>query len=291
MLRSKHQNMKTIYALLIPMFFLIACGSTENQSADSESSDSTVIETEVQESKIVSEEIVYNADSVEMIGFLVFDANNSEPKPGILVVHEWWGHNEHSRNQARKLAEMGYVALAVDMYGDGKQAKHPKDAGKFAGMVMSNLEGAKARFEAAYQVLASNENTDPEKIGAIGFCFGGSVVLTMANSGMNLDAVAAFHSGVQLPVMPNENLKAKVLVCNGEDDPMVPAEQAMAFKDAMDAAGADYKYISYPGVVHAFTNPGADSLGAKFNLPLAYDENADRASWEEMELLFSSTFK
>ncbi len=283
--------MKTIYLLLITIFSLSACGSAENESAESESNDSTIIETEIKESKIISEEIVYTADSVEMKGFLVFNANNPEPRPGILVVHEWWGHNEHSRNQARKLAEMGYVALAVDMYGDGKQANHPEDAGKFAGMVMSNLEGAKARFDAAYKVLASNENTDPEKIGAIGFCFGGSVVLTMANAGMDLDAVAAFHSGVQLPVMPNEKLKAKVLVCNGEDDPMVPAEQAMAFKDAMDAVGADYKYISYPGVVHAFTNPGADSLGSKFDLPLAYDENADRSSWEEMELLFKSTFK
>lgn len=282
--------MKHLHLLFIALIYLSACGTAENQSENSESEDSTIIETEVQEQNIVGEEVVYSADSIEMRGYMVYDANNPNPKPGILVVHEWWGHNEHSRNQAVKLAEMGYVALAVDMYGDGKQATHPQDAGKFAGMVMGNLDEATSRFQAAYDLLQSNENTDPEKMGAIGFCFGGSVVLTMANSGMDLDAVAAFHSGVQLPVMPSENLKAKVLVCNGGDDPMVPADQAKAYQDAMDAAGADYKYITYPGVVHAFTNPGADSLGKKFELPLAYNEEADKASWEEMTELFNSAF-
>lgn len=282
--------MKKLLYILTAVSFMYACSSSENQSEDSQAQDTTNMEIDVQESNIVGEEVLYSTDSTEMRGYLVYDANIAEPKPGILVVHEWWGHNEHSRNQARKLAEMGYVALAVDMYGNGKQAMHPKDAGKFAGMVMGNLDDAKERFMAAYEILQSNENTDPEKMGAIGFCFGGSVVLTMANTGMDLDAVAAFHSGVQLPVMPNENLQARVLVCNGEDDPMVPAEQAVEFQNALDSAGADYKYISYPGVVHAFTNPQADSLGKKFDLPLAYDAEADEASWEEMKSLFKNSF-
>jgi dienelactone hydrolase len=283
--------MRQLFTLLLAASILYGCTSEQNENTETESTtDSVIIESDVKESNIIGEEVSYSADGVEMKGYMVYDASITEPKPGILVVHEWWGHNDHARNKATALAEMGYVALAVDMYGDGKQAMHPEDAEKFAGMVMSNLEGAEARFGAAYDLLKNNDKTDPEKMGAIGFCFGGSVVLTMANTGMDLDAVAAFHSGVQLPVMPSEELKAKVLVCNGEADPMVTAEQAENFKSALDAAGADYEYVSYPDVVHAFTNPGADTMGAKFELPLAYNKEADEDSWQKMKELFENTF-
>lgn len=272
---------------------LYSCSSPDNGNkteTEAEAQDSVVIESEVKESQIVGEELSYNADGVEMKGYMAYDASIEAPRPGILVVHEWWGHNDHSRMKAEELAKMGYVALAVDMYGDGKQAAHPQQAGEFAGMVMGNLEGASARFQKAYEVLQSSEKTNPEKMGAIGFCFGGSVVLTMANQGMDLDAVAAFHAGIGLPVMPGENLSAKVLVCNGEADPMVTAEQVEAFKSAMDASGAEYEYVSYPEVIHAFTNPAADSIGAQFELPLAYNAEADEDSWNRMTELFASTF-
>lgn len=283
--------MKYLFTLLLAAPLMFGCATENKEKSESETpQDAAIIESDVKEPEIVEMEVLYSADSVEMKGYMVYDASIADPQPGILVVHEWWGHNEHARNKARALAEMGYVALAVDMYGDGKQAAHPQDAGKFAGMVMSNLEGAQTRFGAAYDLLKDSEKTDPEKIGAIGFCFGGSVVLTMANTGMDLDAVAAFHSGVQLPVMPSENLKARVLVCNGEADPMVTTDQVANFKSAMDAAGADYKYVSYPGVVHAFTNPGADTMGAKFDLPLAYNREADEDSWKQMKELFETAF-
>ena len=158
--------------------------------------------------------------------------------------------------------------------------------------VMTNIDAGKERFTRALEELKANPNVDTEKIGAIGYCFGGSVVLTMANMGLEMDAVAAFHSGVELPVMPEgEKVKAKILVCNGADDTFVSPESVESYKTAMDAAGADYKYIAYEGAVHSFTSPDADSLGKQFDLPLAYNAEADARSWDEMKALFNSVFK
>ncbi|WP_343486301.1 dienelactone hydrolase family protein [Allomuricauda sp. d1] len=240
---------------------------------------------------IVGKELTYATDTTQMKGYIVFDDALAEKRPGVLVVHEWWGHNDYSRKRAEMLAELGYTALAVDMYGDGKQADHPDDAGKFAGMVMSNMPAAKARFMAAMGQLKNHPSVDSTKIAAIGYCFGGSVVLTMANAGMDLDAVAAFHSGVALPVMPNEDLKAKVLVCNGADDPFISEESVETFKKKMDSIGADYKYIAYEGAKHSFTSKEADANGEKFNLPLAYNEKANQASWEELKSLLNEAFE
>jgi dienelactone hydrolase len=226
-----------------------------------------------------------------MKGYIAYDKNIEAKRPGIIVVHEWWGHNDYTRERADMLAELGYTAIAIDMYGDGKQAAHPEDAGKFSGMVMKNIEVAKARFDAALELLKNHPSVNSEDIAAIGYCFGGSVVLTMANAGEDLDAVAAFHSGVQLPIMPNDKLKAKVLVANGADDPFVSEESINTFKSAMDSINADYEYISYPGAKHAYTSKGATALGEKFNLPLEYNAEADEKSWEALKTLLTETFK
>jgi dienelactone hydrolase len=239
---------------------------------------------------LIGEEVSYSTDSTAMKGYLAYDRAFEGKRPGILVVHEWWGHNDYTRERAEMLAALGYTALAVDMYGDGKQADHPEDAGKFSGMVMSNIEEAKARFNAAMELLKSQPTVDSSQIAAIGYCFGGSVVLTMANAGEDLDAVAAFHSGVQLPIMPSKDIKARILVCNGAADPFVSEESVAAFKKAMDESGAIYEYIAYEGAQHAFTSQEADSLGQKFNLPLAYQEKADKASWQELQDLLNETF-
>lgn len=240
--------------------------------------------------KVSGEEVSYATDSTNLKGYIAYDSNSNKRRPGVLIVHEWWGHNDYVRERADMLAELGYTALAVDMYGDGQQANHPDDAGKFAMSVMSNLPEATARFDAALNVLRSHSSVDAEKIGAIGYCFGGSVVLTMANSGANLNAVAAFHSGVALPVMPNSKLKAKVLVCNGAADPFVSTESVEAFKSALDSIGASYRYIAYPEVKHSFTSKEADANGEKFGLPLAYDADADKKSWASLQALFAESF-
>ncbi|MEP1095449.1 MAG: dienelactone hydrolase family protein [Cyclobacteriaceae bacterium] len=236
-------------------------------------------------------EVQYSSDSTNLNGYFALDQSSDAKRPGVLVIHEWWGHNEHSRKQAEKLAKLGYVAFALDMYGDGKNTEHPDDAGKFMTAVVSNMDVAKARFESALEQLKNHPNVDSEKIGVIGFCFGGTMALSMANAGYDIDGVAAFHAGLGLPIMPGDGaVKAKILVANGADDPWVSEQQVEDFKAAMDGAGASYKYIAYEGATHAFTNEGADALGEQFGLPLAYNAAADSASWEEMKILFSEVF-
>ena len=240
--------------------------------------------------KVKGMEVTYATDSTNLKGYIAYDENSKAKHPAVLIVHEWWGHNDYVRERADMLAELGYTAMAVDMYGDGKLAEHPDDAGKFARSVFTNLPEAKARFKAAVKVLKSHESVDTDKIAAIGYCFGGSVALTMANSGADLDAVAAFHSGVSLPVMPNDQLKARVLVCNGAADPFISAESVTIFKKAMDSIGAQYEYIAYPDVTHSFTSKAADENAKKFNLPLAYDAEADAKSWSSLQELLKSVF-
>ncbi|MEO1253909.1 MAG: dienelactone hydrolase family protein [Bacteroidota bacterium] len=274
-------KLRNFYSLLAGLV-LVACTAPEKKTES--------VEEETTEVIIPTGEVAYAADTTTLKGY--FAASDTEgKKPGILVVHEWWGHNEYSRMRADMLAELGYVALAVDMYGDGKQADHPDDAGQFAGMVLGNFEIAKARFEAAIKTLKNHPSVDPEKIGAIGYCFGGSTVLSMANAGYDLDAVAAFHAGLGLPLMPEAgSVKGKVLIANGADDKFITEQQIMDYKSAMDAAGADYTFINYEGALHSFTSKAADDLAEKFGMPIAYNAAADSASWEEMKVLFAEAF-
>jgi len=240
---------------------------------------------------IRGEEVVYTAGDKTLKGYIAWDASKTEPRPGVIVVHEWWGHNEYVRKRARMLAEEGYTALALDMYGDGKEAKHPEDAKKFMMETLSNADAAAARFEAALEILKAHASTDATKTVAIGYCFGGAVVLHMARFGKDLDGVVSFHGNLatETPAKPGA-VKAKVLVLHGAADPFVPEEQLTAFVKEMDAAGADYEIIEYPGVQHAFTNPGATEKGKKFNLPLKYDEKADQQSWAELQKFLNELF-
>lgn len=275
----------TLLTAIIFVFGLMGCGGNNQEATKEETQQETP-----KGPQINGKEVAYSTESTQLKGYIASDTNKEGKRPGVLVVHEWWGHNDYVRKRADMLAELGYVALAVDMYGDGKQAAHPEDAGKFAGQVMSNIDEAKARFEAAMEILKNDPNVDSEKIAAIGYCFGGSVVLSMANAGYDLDAVTAFHSSVQLPIQPVDNVQTKVLVQNGADDPFISAESKEAFKTSMETAGIEYEYIDYPGAVHGFTSPDADELGKKFELPLAYQKEADEASWQKMLGLFNTVF-
>jgi dienelactone hydrolase len=240
---------------------------------------------------LVEKEVEYSADGTTLKGFLVYDGNVEGKRPGVLVVHEWWGLNDYARSRARMLAELGYTAFALDMYGDGKTATHPEDAQKFAMQVFNNIESAQAKFMAAYKLLKEQETTDPNNIAAIGYCFGGGVVLQMARIGTELKAAVSFHGSLQ-PITPAEpnKVKAFILVCNGADDPFTTSEQIEAFKKEMDSAKVNYEFINYEGAVHSFTSPYADSLGKKFNMPLAYNEKADKESWQEMQNVFNKVF-
>jgi dienelactone hydrolase len=266
---------------------LTACKSETKEEKQNEDEVEIIQENSIE---VIGKEISYESDSTVMKGYIAHNSELEGKRPGIIVVHEWWGHDDFARKKADELAEMGYVALAVDMYGQGKQAKHPEEAMEFSSSVMKNFDTAKQRFMAAMETLKADKNVDPEKISAIGFCFGGSVALSMANTGVNLDAVAVFHSGLGLPVMPNEDLKAKLLIQNGAEDMMITDEQEKAFKDQLDAVNADYEYIAYEGVKHSFTNKDADSLAKKYDLPLAYDKEASEKSWEKMTRLFEQVY-
>lgn len=268
-------EMKRLLLLAPVLLLMAACGRSEYST---------------NQVNVVGQEISYSTDEITMNGYISQDENNFDPRPGVLVVHEWWGHDEHARQAADELAKLGYVALAVDMYGNGKQAAHPEDAMKFSNNVMSNFDNAKSRFNAALETLKNRGNVDSTKIGAIGYCFGGSVILAMANSGSNLDGVAAFHAGLQLPVMPQEDLTSRILILNGAEDPLVSDEHVSNLTNSYDEVNADYEYISYDGATHAYTNPIADSLGKKFDLPLAYNAKADSLSWERAKEFLNETF-
>jgi dienelactone hydrolase len=240
---------------------------------------------------VKGEPVTYTAGDLTFNGYLAYDDSITTKRPGILVVHEWWGHNEYARKRARMLAELGYTALAVDMYGDGKQADHPGDAGKFASEVRQNLPEAKQRFAAAMRILQDHPTVDPEKIAAIGYCFGGGMVLQMARLGLGLDAVVSFHGSLatDTPAIPG-TVKARILICDGADDRLVPPGQIQSFHKEMRAAGVDYKFISYPEAKHSFTNPDADMYAEKFNIPVGYNAEADRRSWNDMQKFFQETF-
>lgn len=241
---------------------------------------------------ILTEEMSYSDGDINMIGYLAYDTDIKGERPGVIVVHEWWGHNDYAKRRARMLASLGYTALALDMYGDGLNASHPKDAGKFSGAVKANMAVAEKRFMAAYKLLQGKKNVAKDKIAAIGYCFGGGIVLEMARRGVELDGVVSFHGslGTKTPATKG-NVKAKVLVLNGKADPFVKAESIAAFKKEMKAAKVNYKFVNYPGAKHAFTNPGADKFGAKFKIPLAYHAEADKKSWQEMKEFLSRIYK
>ena len=244
------------------------------------------------EDKIVTQTIEYRQDATVMRGFLAYDDVLKGKRPGVLVVHEWWGQNEYMRKRARMLAELGYTALALDMYGEGRLASHPDDAGKFSSELMKNFPVAKERFLAALDFLKKQPTVDPERIAAIGFCFGGGVVLNMARQGVDLKGVASFHGSLAV-VKPDQPtpIKAAVRVYNGADDKFIPAEAIEALKKEMADQKVNFKFVNYPGAVHAFTNPEATELGKKFNMPIAYNAAADKGSWADMKKFFKEIFK
>ena len=242
---------------------------------------------------IQEEAVTYKDGDTVMKGFIVYDDATKAKRPGIVVVHEWWGITKHVRDEARKFAALGYTAIVADMYGDAKTADNPKDAGALSGAVRKNPAAMQSRFNAAKDLLSRHATVDASKIGASGYCFGGSVVLDMARAGSDLKGVAAFHAGLGAagPAAATGKVKSKVLVLNGADDPFIKPDSVEAFKKEMDAAKVDYRYLNYPGAVHAFTNPEATEKGKQFNLPLAYHAEADKQSKAEAAKFFTSVFK
>lgn len=243
------------------------------------------------ESSIHSETVQLSADGTNLQSYLAYDEGNDARRPAVLVMPEWWGLNDYIRRRADMLAELGYAALAVDIYGAGETADNPDDAGRLMNAVLADMSQAESRMGAALEYLKGHDLVNARRIAAIGYCFGGALVLHAARTGMALAGVVSFHGALGSAHKPAPGeVRAKVLVCHGADDSFVPDADIAALKDEMQAAGADLRFIAYEGALHGFTNPEADGNGKKYGLPLAYDEDADRRSWQEMQAFFEEVF-
>ena len=229
---------------------------------------------------LVTEERRYEVNGKTYRGYLALDDAAPAPLPGVLVVHEWWGHNDYVRERARMLAELGYAAFALDMFGDGKTATHPDQAGAFARASLASLPEAEQRFNAALALLAADSRVDGSRLAAIGYCYGGAVVLHMARVGADLRAVASFHGSLTPKGNPlPAHSPIRIAVFNGADDKMVPTEQVTAFRNEMEQAGADYQLVNYPG----FTNPESNKAAAEYGLLVGYNQAADEDSWQRLQ--------
>jgi dienelactone hydrolase len=239
---------------------------------------------------IQSEPVTYRAGDTTLRGFLATTAAQ-DARPGVLVVHEWWGLNDYIRRRARMLAELGYTALAVDMYGDGRVADTAGDAGALMTAVLNDRKAAEDRFAAGFDLLKAQPGTDGNRIAAIGYCFGGAVVLHAARLGLPLRGVVSFHGALGSMHTPTPGgVRAKILVCHGAADSLVPDSDVAAFKHEMDQARADYRFVTYDNALHSFTNPDADTNGKKYGIPLAYDAVADQRSWQDMREFLTRIF-
>jgi dienelactone hydrolase len=241
--------------------------------------------------KTKTEEVSYKDDTTTLKGIVAWDESTDKKRPGVLVVPEWWGVNDYTRSRASQLADLGYIAITVDMYGNGKIADNPKDAGNWAKPFYTNAQLAKGRLDAALAKLKTYPQLDTTNIAAIGYCFGGAMVLNAARLGEPYKGVVSFH-GMLVGVTPEKGkTTAKILALHGEDDKFVLPAEVAAFKKQLDSVGADYTFKSYPGATHAFTNPNATAMGKKFNIPIAYNAAADSASWKDMKEFFGKIFK
>ncbi len=237
------------------------------------------------EAAVQTKKVTYKHGNLECHGYLAWDDAIQGPRPGVLVIHEWWGLDDYARQRAEQLARLGYIALAADMYGEGKTTKHPKEAGELAGKVRASMQEWRQRAVAALEVLKSQPQCDQTRLAAIGYCFGGSTVQQLAYAGADLKAVVSFHGALTTPTAAEaKQIKAAILICHGADDSFISADAVQAFRQALDKAGVKYEFIAYPGAQHSFTVPGADAHGIK---GLKYDKAADEDSWKRLRALFA----
>ena len=237
--------------------------------------------------EIQTRAIPYQHGDVQLEGFLAWDDARTGKRPGILVVHEWWGLNEYARDRARQLAALGYAAFAVDMYGKDQVTTHLDQAATWMKQVQADVKQWQARALKGLAVLQSQEMVDPQRLAAIGYCFGGATVLQLAYGGADVKGVVSFHGALPFPPQ-GQSAKAKILIAHGNADPFLNEEHVRKFRQALDAANLDWQMVIYAGARHSFTNPGADAHGID---ALKYDRQADQRSWQQMQLFFEELFR
>lgn len=233
--------------------------------------------------------VQYQSDNTQHQGHLAVAKSGRRSTPGVIVIHEWWGINDYIRQRCGMLAELGYTALGVDLYGDGYQADNPEQAAAAMNSVLGDINVASARLRAGHDFLCSQPNIDSNRIAVIGYCFGGAMALHMARLGLPLSAAVSFH-GILSPFHKPQpgSIQARILVCHGEQDAMVSMQDVDAFREEMDALGATYEVMVHAGAGHGFTSPKADINAQKHGVPVGYDEAADQESWQAMKDLFAS---
>ena len=248
-----------------------------------------VLSSGVAEAKVHTETIIYKQGDTALEGYLAYPEGLSTRVPGILVVHDWSGPGPYSHMRAEQLAEAGYVAFAVDIYGQGVRPATMEDRAKTAGIYRADRALMRARARAGLDQLLTNPNVDPKKVAVIGYCFGGGVALELARAGAPLAGVVTFHGSLDTPNPADAAaIKAKILVCHGADDPFVKPEQVAAFQKEMKDAHVDYQLIEYSGAVHGFTIKDSGDDPSK---GMAYNEAADRRSWQAMNDFFAEIFR
>lgn len=278
------RKLRLTIAAILSAFAMISCNNEASEQKETKDTASQ------QASVMVEENTSYSSDSVTMNGYVVYDDKAQGPRPAVLVVHEWWGNNDYSKRRAKELADLGYVAMAVDMYGNGQTAANPEEAMKLAGPFYADPQMAKSRLDAALAKLKSYPQVDSSKIAAIGYCFGGTMVMNAAKLGADLDGVVSFHGGLQGPA-PSPQTKAHFLVCHGAADSFISDEDSTGFRKQLDQAKVNYEFKSYPNAKHAFTNPDATANGEKFKIDIAYNAEADKNSWNDMKAFLEKIFK
>lgn len=281
-------NLKLFGISLIAIIgFNTSCNNSQNNKSNTmDTKDSTV---NSNSANIQEDSANFTVNGKNYVGLVYYDQNIKGKRPGILVIPEWWGLNDYPKNRAKQLAGLGYIAMAVDMYGDGKLGNDPKTAQELATPYYKDPMLTKPHIDAAIAKIKSFPETDTSEIAAIGYCFGGFVVLNAAKLGADLKGVVTFHGGLSGVAPQKGLLKAKILVCHGGAD-VFENPHVNEFKKQMDSVGADYKFIVFPGATHAFTNPESTENGIKFNMPIRYDAAADTASWNDMKDFFKKLF-
>ncbi len=257
--------MKFMHAMMF-LSLAIGCGHM-NKEKSAKDSYTPVVSFE-EESKTFSAQVQLPKDMKDKV-------------PLVVIVHEWWGRNDYIRDRSAMLTKEGFATLPVDLFGDGKVVENPKDAGALATPFYQNPQMGVDRLNKYIAEAKKDPHVDPSKIYVIGYCFGGTQALNLARSGADVAGVASFHGGLESTLKSN-GIKAKILAVNGLADPMVPPKQRQAFEKEMKALKADHKIVNYKNATHAFTNPRATEVGKKYNIPIAYNKEADAGAWKDL---------
>ena len=274
---------KMIFGSLLMASLFTACNNAPKQESTAPVADSTAAMKE--------ETITFTTDSANLHAFIVYNDSLKGKRPAVLVIPEWWGLNDYAKMRARELARLGYVGMAIDLYGDGKVADNPDSAKAYATPFYLHPDKAKTRIDSAIAKIRTYDIVDGTKIGGIGYCFGGGMLINTARLGDDLKGIVSFHGTLLGTPARKDLLRTRMLICHGNDDKFVLPKEVAAFKKQMDSIGANYTFIGYDSATHAFTNPASTENGKKYNMPIAYNVKADSASWDAMKNFFADLFK